>query len=186
MDYIPGKEAEIQALLSAWPFDYVIGSVHWLDGWGFDFVGDEECLAEWERRDKLALYAAYFNTLVKAAQSGLFSTLGHPDIIRIMGIYPSGEWFDLAERAIRAVADTGVCLECSTAGLRKPVGEIYPSEQFLRTCQAHGVLVTLASDAHEPEDTGRDFERSVELLKACGYQEFQVFTARNRAAVVLP
>lgn len=185
MDYIPGKEEETRALLQSAPFDYVIGSVHWLGGWGFDFVGDETCLREWGSRDTHEVYARYFETVVQAAESGLFDTLGHPDLVKIMGIYPPGEWFSLAEEAIVAIARTGVCIEVSSAGLRKPVGEIYPSEPFLRVCRAHGIPVTMASDAHEPEDTGRDFDRSTRLLRACGYEELQVFAGRVRSSVTL-
>lgn len=186
LDYVPGKGEEIRRLLAQAPFDFVLGSVHWLDGWGFDFVGDEACMAEWRRRDLREVYARYFEVLSGAAGSGLFDVLGHADLIKIMGLYPEEPWHELAEAAVEAIATAGVAVEVNTAGLRKPVGEIYPGEWLLRRLKARGVPVTIGSDAHEPEDAGRDFDRAGELLWACGYREYAVFRGRRRESRPLP
>lgn len=186
MDYIPDREGAIRELLARAPFDFVLGSVHWLDGWGFDFVGHDECLAEWHRRDRRAVYARYFEILAGAAESGLFDVIGHADLVKIMGLYPDGPWHDLAAPALEAIARAGVAVEVNSAGLRKPVGEIYPGEWLLRLLNEHGVPVTLGSDAHVPEDCGRDFDQAVALLKACGYREFSVFRGRKRESRPLP
>ncbi|MGE5553009.1 MAG: histidinol-phosphatase [Betaproteobacteria bacterium] len=186
MDYLPGKEKEIRDLLAQASFDFVIGSVHWLDGWGFDFVGEEACLAEWMRRDRRRVFARYFEILAGAAESRLFEVLGHADLIKIMGLYPEEPWHDLAEPALQAIAAAGVAVEVNTAGLRKPVGEIYPGEWLLRRLHELGVPVTTGSDAHEPEDCGRDFNRAAELLRSCGYREYLVFRGRRRESRPLP
>ncbi|MDI6871890.1 MAG: histidinol-phosphatase [Bacillota bacterium] len=186
MDYVSGKEEEIRDFLSRAPFDFVLGSVHWLDGWGFDFVGDEACMAEWERRDRRQVFARYFELLAGAASSGLFDVIGHADLVKIMGLYPSPPWSDLAEPAIGAIAAAGVAVEVNTAGLRRPVGEMYPGEWLLRRFRELGVPVTVGSDAHEPEDCGRDFDRAVDLLWSCGYREYTVFRRRRRESRPLP
>jgi histidinol-phosphatase (PHP family) len=186
LDYLPGKEEETRELLSRAPFDFVLGSVHWLDGWGFDFVGQEECLAEWARRDRRAVFGRYFELLAQAAGSGLFDVLGHLDLIKIMGLYPEEPWQELAEPALRAIAAAGAAVEVNTAGLRKPVGEIYPGEWLLRRLHDLGVPATTGSDAHDPEDCGRDFDRAVALLWSCGYREYQVFRRRKRESRPLP
>lgn len=186
MDYVPGKEAETAALLGEAPFDFVIGSVHWLDGWGFDFVGDEGCLAEWRRRDRREVFRRYFEILAEAARSGLFDIIGHADLVKIMGLYPETPWHELAEPAIAAIARAGVAVELNTAGLRRPVGEMYPGGWLLRRLREHGVPVSTGSDAHEPEDSGRDFDRAVRFLWECGYREFSVFRGRRRESRPLP
>lgn len=186
MDYIPGREAEIAALLAQAPFDFVIGSVHWLDGWGFDFVGHDECMAEWARRDRRAVYARYFEILAEASQSGLFDIIGHADLVKIMGLYPDTPWHDLAAPAVEAIAAAGVAVEVNTAGLRRPVGEMYPGEWLLSELHRRGVPVTLGSDAHVPEDCGRDFDRATALLWRVGYREFSVLSGRRRESRPLP
>lgn len=186
MDFVPGKEDAIREFLAKADFDYAIGSVHWLDGWGFDFLGDEACLAEWRRRDLFEVYRRYFEVLAQAAQSGLFQIIGHADLVKIMGFYPDRPWQELAEPALEAIAASGVAVEVNTAGLRKPVGEMYPAEWLLRRMRAHNVPVTLGSDAHVPEDSGRDFDRAVRLLRSCGYEEYSVFRQRRRETRPLP
>lgn len=186
MDYVPGKERETRDLLAQAAFDYVIGSVHWLDGWMFDYVGDPACMAEWDRRDRRAVYARYFAVLAQAAASGLFQIIGHADLVKIMGFYPGQPWPELAEPAIAAIAAAGVAVEVNTAGLRKPVGEMYPAAWLLRQLKLHNVPVTLGSDAHVPEDSGRDFDLAVRLLRSCGYTEYSVFHQQQREVRPLP
>jgi histidinol-phosphatase (PHP family) len=84
------------------------------------------------------------------------------------------------------VAASGVAVEVSTAGLRMPVREMYPDEGFLRLCREREIGVTLGSDAHRPDDVGRDFEQALALLRRVGYGEICVFSARRRTALRLP
>jgi histidinol-phosphatase (PHP family) len=186
LDFLPGRAAASRELVARAPFDFVIGSVHWLDGWGFDFVGHEECLAEWRRRDTREVYARYFALLAQAAESRLFDVLGHADLVKIMGFHPEEPWHELADEAVAAIAAAGVAVEVNTAGLRKPVGEMYPGAWLLRRLREGGVPVTIGSDAHLPEDCGRDFDRAVALLRSCGYEEYSVFRERRRESRSLP
>jgi histidinol-phosphatase (PHP family) len=167
VDYIPGREAELRTLLARHPWDFILGSLHYLDGLGIDqepsfvaAVGPEQA------------YHRYFDTLPRAAATGLFDSLAHPDLVKFFAGPIAWD-----QGAFVAGLD-GVCLEVSTAGLRKPHGRIYPEPELLAAANRAGVHVTLASDAHEPRDVGRDFDRALDLLRANGYETVTVFEER--------
>jgi histidinol-phosphatase (PHP family) len=171
VDYVPGREDETRELLSPYPWDYLLGSIHYIDGLGvdaeprlLDAVGVEEA------------WTQYFDTLASAAGSGLFDSLSHPDLVKIFGERAAS--FDYAPVAA-AIAAGGVAVEVSTAGLRKPVGELYPHPDFLAACRDRGVPVTLGSDAHTPDLVGRDFDRARELLQSVGYETITIFEQRR-------
>jgi histidinol-phosphatase (PHP family) len=171
VDYVPGREDETRALLAPYPWDYLLGSVHFIDGFGVD--GEPRLVDEVGVEDA---WQRYFETLARAASSGLFDSLSHPDLVKIFG--DRAERFDYAEIA-DAIAESGVAVEVSTAGLRKPVGELYPHPDFLMSCRERGVPVTTGSDAHSPDVVGRDFDRARELLSAAGYDTVTVFERRQ-------
>lgn len=171
VDYVPGREDETRELLAPYPWDYLLGSIHFIDGLGvdgeprlLDAVGVEEA---WRR---------YFDALGHAARSRLFDSLSHPDLVKIFGELV--ETFDYGP-VVDAIAAAGVAVEVSTAGLRKPVRELYPHPNFLAACRARAVPVTLASDAHSPDLVGRDFDRARELLRSAGYETITVFEQRE-------
>jgi histidinol-phosphatase (PHP family) len=171
VDYVPGREDETRELLAHYPWDYLLGSIHFIDGLGVD--GEPRLL------DAVGVHEAwrrYFETLAGAASSGLFDSLSHPDLVKIFG--ERAQTFDYAPVA-EAIAESGVAVEVSTAGLRKPVGELYPHPDFLAACRERGVPVTLGSDAHSPELVGRDFDRARELLRSAGYETVTVFEGRQ-------
>jgi histidinol-phosphatase (PHP family) len=118
----------------------------------------------------------YFETLSAAARSGLFDSLSHPDLVKIFGLRAAS--FDYGP-VVNAIADAGIAVEVSTAGLSKPVRELYPHPEFLAECRARDVPVTLASDAHSPDVVGRDFDQALELLRAAGYETVTVFEQRR-------
>ena len=170
LDYVPGREDETRALLAPYPWDYLLGSVHFVDGLGIDgaprladAVGVEEM---WRR---------YFEMLTRAAGSGLFDSLSHPDLAKVFGDRLEYDYTDISD----AIAESGVAVEVSTAGLRKPVGELYPHPDFLGACRERGVPVTTGSDAHVPSLVGRDFDRARELLRSAGYETITVFDRRQ-------
>jgi histidinol-phosphatase (PHP family) len=170
LDYVPGLEEETLALLAPYPWDYLLGSVHFVDGLGIDGaprLADEVGVEEMWRR--------YFETLVGAARSRLFDSLSHPDLAKVFGDRVEFDYTDISS----AIADSGVAVEVSTAGLRKPVGELYPHPDFLSACWERGVPVTTGSDAHVPSLVGRDFDRSRELLRSAGYETVTVFDRRQ-------
>jgi histidinol-phosphatase (PHP family) len=171
VDYVPGREDETRALLAPYPWDFLLGSVHWIDGLSVDgdprLVGEVGVEEAWRR---------YFDELARAARSGLFDSLSHPDLVKIFG--DRVDAFDYSEIA-EAIAGCGVAVEVSTAGLRKPVRELYPHPDFLAACRARGVPVTTGSDAHSPDVVGRDFDRARELLRSAGYDTVTVFERRQ-------
>ncbi|MBN2025620.1 MAG: histidinol-phosphatase HisJ family protein [Actinobacteria bacterium] len=183
VDYIPGYEDRLSSLLAEHPFDYIMGSLHFVDGWGFD---DPRNLDGYEGRDLFQLWRRYFELLGDAAESGLFDVLAHPDLIKKFGFRPDADVTCLYRECLDRVAAAGVAVEVSTAGLRKPVGEIYPSEGFLRLCHDRGIAVTLGSDAHRPGEVGDRLEEALPLLRRVGYGEVAVFEARVRAYLALP
>ncbi|NLJ69149.1 MAG: histidinol-phosphatase HisJ family protein [Firmicutes bacterium] len=176
MDYIPGKEAEIAALIDAYPWDYVLGSVHFLGKWAFD-VSPE---VGWPDKDVNSAYHAYFTAMLEAVSSGLFDSITHPDLIKIFGHRPRIPLEPYYEAMAEALAQSDTCVEINAAGLRKPVGIIYPEPEFLAKCQQAGVPITLACDAHYPEDVGKGLDEAIELARSAGYTEVAIFTGRQR------
>jgi histidinol-phosphatase (PHP family) len=170
VDYVAGREEETRALLAPYPWDYLLGSVHYVDGLAvdgeprlLDAVGVKEA---WRR---------YFERLEAAARSGLFDSLSHPDLVKIFGERTEFDYGPVAD----TIAESGVAVEVSTAGLRKPVGEMYPHPELLAACRERDVPVTLASDAHSPDLVGRDFDRAVRLLQSGGYETVTIFEQRR-------
>jgi histidinol-phosphatase (PHP family) len=182
MDYVPGKEAAIREYLRRGPWDFVLGSVHWLGSWGIDVA---EMQQEYERRDPEALWAEYYDTMIRMVASGLFDVATHPDLPKIFGHpRPAPEVRRrLYARFTEVLADTGVALEINVAGLRRPVGEIYPEPALLEEAYRRGIAVTLASDAHEPENAGRDLAQAAALARSIGWTSARGFRAGERVDV---
>ncbi len=180
MDFVPGREDRIARVLDAHPFDYVVGSVH--------FVGegavDDERFDVWRGvSDPDRLWARYFEMLAEAARSGLYDILAHPDLIKYWGgrrPVPARDPRFHYEPAIEAIAETGVAVEISTAGLRKPIGEIYPATDFAEMCVEAGATFALSSDAHVPEDVGYGYDAALAALERWGVDELAVFEGRER------
>jgi histidinol-phosphatase (PHP family) len=176
VDYFPGIEADLRDTLARYPWDYLLGSVHFVDGFPVD---QEPGLVE-----KLGPHEAwrrYFVWLRNAARSGLFDSLSHPDLAKHHGPRPDAETVQwLHEETADAIEAAGICVEVSSAGLHKPVGQLYPDPPLLAACHARGVPITLASDAHVPQNVGRDLDRAVEHARAAGYETVTVFEGRQR------
>lgn len=182
MDYIPETKDKIGCFLSTQPFDFVLGSVHWIDGFGFD---NPDWLPEWDTRSVDRLYIRYFELLREAVQSQMFDAIAHADVIKIFGHRPSFSLQEEYRQLADALTDNGVCLEVSTAGWRKPVNELYPHLNLLKLCFERGVNITLASDAHEPIHVGFEFNRAVSVLSDVGFKELATFTNRQLKIVKL-
>jgi histidinol-phosphatase (PHP family) len=181
-DYIPGHEQQLERILRAYDWDYVIGSVHFVEGWGIDDARYLSGFAEW---DIDALYARYFDLVGAAAETGLFDTIGHADLVKKFGhrpvADPSGWYAELAARLARSQ----VCAEVNTAGLRKPVGEIYPHPNLLQALHSASVPVTFGSDAHAPGEVASDFHTATQLMLSAGYESYVRFEQRHRARMPL-
>jgi histidinol-phosphatase (PHP family) len=186
-DYIPGAEERIEALLAARDFDYVVGSVHFI-GEG-DAAIDHKGFDVWEGQgDPDEIWRRYFAMLADAARSGLFDILAHPDLVKVWGRatpLPDRDLCAFYEPAVEAIAESGIAVEISTAGIRKPVGELYPSRQFAEMCVDAGAHFALSSDAHLPEQIGFEYERAVQFMDELGIGELCVFEQRQRSLAPL-
>lgn len=177
MDFLPGFEGRIRKLIETYPFDYVIGSVHFIGEWQFE---DSKKIADYKKWDIDELYKVYFNLVQKAAESGLFDIIGHVDLIKKLGFRAKGDISDILRETAEVLKKNNVCIEINSSGLERACKEMYPSEKFLRICFDNGVPITLGSDAHKPEDVGNHFDRALELAKKVGYRKIAVFTKRKR------
>jgi histidinol-phosphatase (PHP family) len=179
-DFIPGSEDRMANLLEAYDFDYVVGSVHFLRDGSLDM---EEYSVWSTTRGAEEIWRRYFQTLGEAARSGLFDILAHPDLVKVWGSErprPEGDLRRYYEPAIEGIAEAGIAVEVSTAGLRKRAQEIYPAPAFLEMCVDAGAPVALSSDAHRPQDVGADYEQALELLERVGVRELCLFERRSR------
>jgi histidinol-phosphatase (PHP family) len=185
-DFVPGAEERTAELLAARPFDYVVGSVHFLGERAVDHEGWDV----WEAAgDADEVWRRYFEALAECARSGLFDVLAHPDLVKVWGRgrpLPEGDLRRFHELAVEAIAESGIAVELSTAGLRKPVGELYPAPAFARLCVEAGAPFALSSDAHLPEQVGFAYDRALDLLAELGVGEIAVFEQRERRLAPLP
>lgn len=182
-DFVPGHERELEAILRRYDWDYVLGSVHFVEGWGMD---DSRYLNGYDQWNVDALYAHYFDLMGQAAETGFFDVMGHVDLVKKFGHSPHTTQSDNHARLAQRFARTGVTVEVNASGLRKPCREMYPSAELLGTCRAAGVPTTFASDAHEPGHVALDFALSIELMRSVGYERFSRFAGRTRSEEELP
>ena len=181
-DWIPQHRAYTASCIASHAFDIVLGSVHFLDEWVFD---DPRLIDEWSRRDVGDAWTQYFETLTQAASSGLFDVMAHPDLVKKFGHVPPGDLSALYDDVAGAIADAGVAIEVSSAGLRKPCREIYPSDELLAAFCRAGVPVTTASDAHSPREVGRGLAEVRAAAARAGYTKIAYFEAREMREVAL-
>jgi histidinol-phosphatase (PHP family) len=168
----------VAGLLSGYPFDVLLGSVHWVDAWRFDDVDDAVSMAEWSVRDVDASWDAYTAAIEELAASGACDVLAHPDLIKAAGHLPRApaEWWD---RIAEAAAASGMAAELSSSGWRKPVGEQYPARGLLERLVARGVPLTTASDAHHLDHVSYRADDLRGVLGAVGVHTLQAYAARR-------
>jgi histidinol-phosphatase (PHP family) len=180
MDYIPGGEDRTASLLDGHDFDYVIGSVHFVG----DRAVDDDAFDIWTSgKDADQIWQRYFEMVGEAARSGLFDFLAHPDLVKKWGRsrpQPQRDPRFHYEHAVEAIAEAGVAVEVSTAGLRKPVGEMYPSSALAEMLVDAGVPFVLNSDAHTPDEVGHEYDRAVAAMKDWGIEQVATFERRAR------
>jgi histidinol-phosphatase (PHP family) len=180
-DYLPGHEDWIRELAARHPWDYFIGSVHYVsDSWAID---DPQKLSEWKTRDSFEVWQIYFERLTKAAESKLFEIIGHSDLPKKFGHRPTRDITPLYEKFLDAAKKSGCAIELNTAGLRKNCKEIYPSREILQLAFQKGVPICFGSDAHAPEEVGMNFAEGISLAHETGYTESCRFAKRQRQFV---
>jgi len=183
-DFVPGTEGRTAAMLDARDFDYVVGSVHFV-GEG-DAAVDHDGFDVWAAPDASGeeIWTRYFDHFNRCARSGLFDILAHPDLVKVWGSdrrpLPEGDLRRFYEPAVEAIVEGGSAVELSTAGLRKPVGELYPAREFAELVVEAGVPFALSSDAHLPEQIGFRYDDALAFLDDLGVEEIAVFEGRRR------
>ena len=179
-DFVPGAEDRTASLLESHPFDYVVGSVHFIG----DHALDTEVYGVWNAKgDPDEVWRLYFEAIAESARSGLFDILAHPDLVKYWGDarpQPRRDPRFYYEPAVEAIAESGIAVEVSTAGLRKPVSEIYPAPAFAEMCVEAGAVFALSSDAHTPGEVGYGYEQALAFLEGLGVEEISVFERRER------
>ena len=178
VDYYPGRMDKVAAVLEGYPFDVLLGSIHWLGAWMFDDLDSAVAMGEWDSRRVEDVWDDYTRALEELAATGAVDVLAHPDLCKVTGRRPDvpDEFYD---RMADAAAAAGIAAEVSSAGWRKPADEAYPAPDLLARFHARGVPITTASDAHRLGDVAA---RSVDLktlVQKAGYAELTAFDARR-------
>ncbi len=177
VDYYRGRMEEVARLLDGYPFDVLLGSVHWLGTWRFDDLSDEVSMAQWPVRSTDAAWDQYTTAIEELAASGTCDVLAHPDLVKVTGRRPAApeEWWD---RLAEAAASSGMAAEVSSAGWRKPVAAAYPDPGLLERLARRGVAFTTASDAHGLPDVAHRVHDLAALLHTAGVTELQAYRRR--------
>jgi len=174
VDYLPGH---MDARVLNADVDYLIGSVHFIDGWGFD---NPEFIGRYEEEDIDAIWQKYFDAIEAMAKSKLFDIVGHLDLIKVFKFMPKKDINLIAKKALHAIKESDMVLEINVAGYRKPVAEAYPSTSLLTQAYALDIPITFSSDAHKPQQVGLYNEEVVALAKSVGYTKCAYFEKRKR------
>jgi histidinol-phosphatase (PHP family) len=183
VDFFPETIDAVLDFLAPYPWDFLIGSVHWIGGWAVDHGGAAH---EYARRGVRRAYEDYFALEAQLAASGSVDVLAHADVIKKYGFVPDTVPADLYLPVVEEAARTGTAVEVSSAGLRAAAGEVYPAPAFLSMFAAAGVPITLASDAHRPEECAVGRDEVVRAARAAGYTERLRFRRRRADTVPLP
>jgi len=179
-DFYPGTEAWVQEFNESQPFDYLIGSVHYLGTWGFD---DPIFVHKYNEQDIDKVYDLYFHHIKQSARCRLFDIIGHCDLVKKFGHRPTKNMEEVLRETFKVVKEANMAVEINTSGLRKPVKEIYPSEQILKILQEYRIPLTLGSDAHAPGEVGKDFSLARQLIEKYGRGKLSLFTQRQRSEI---
>lgn len=182
VDFFPESIDTVVDLLANYPFDFLIGSVHWVGGWSIDA---SDVVYEFERRGIDKAWHDYFQLVADLARKNVVEVLAHVDVCKKFGYRPDAEPIHLYEQVVRGAVAGGTAVEVSSQGLRSPVNEIYPSASFLRMFHDAGVPITLASDAHFAEQAGYKHGEVVAAARAAGYDRHLRFEQRRPYEVPL-
>jgi len=174
VDYLKGHVD--QRVLDA-KVDYLIGSVHFIDKWGFD---NPEFIGKYEEKDIDEIWQKYFDTVEEMAQSKLFDIVGHLDLIKVFKFLPNKPVLSFAKKALLAIKEADMVIELNAAGYRKPIAEAYPCEEILNYMYELRIPITFGSDAHAPEQVGLNSQKLIDLARKVGYKECVVFRKREK------
>ncbi|MDQ6955195.1 MAG: histidinol-phosphatase HisJ [Mariprofundaceae bacterium] len=184
-DFYPGTEEAVKSMIDAYAWDYVMGSVHYIGDWAFD---NPDEAYRWDAMDYEDAYCDYFDLVARSAQAGMFDVIGHPDLIKKFGQRaPLGSIrVDKAESLmLDAVQASGAVLEISSAGLRKPIGEVYPHTNIVKKAAAMAIPFCFGSDAHAPNEVAYAMDECLHILQGHGIYELVTFEKRQRRMIAI-
>ncbi len=183
-DYYDGCERFLQDWLPRQDFDLVLGSVHYINNWGFDNPDERHV---WDAVDVTNTWAAYFELIGKLADTRLADAFGHLDLPKKFGHRPSDrDLKEIAQPALDRVAKAGMAIEINTSGLRRQVHEIYPSALLLSLAKERDIPICFGSDAHRPEEVGWHFDSALALARSVGYTHAVQYRHRQPLPYALP
>ncbi|MCP4307021.1 MAG: histidinol-phosphatase [bacterium] len=183
VDFFPDTIDAVLDFLKPYPWDFLIGAVHWIGAWAVDYPPSAH---EFERRGIRQAYEDYFEVERQLAASGTVDVLAHVDVVKVHGHVLEEPPLELYAATVAAAASSGTAVEVSSAGIHKPVGEMYPAPTFLQLFGQADVPITLASDAHEPSQCGRDADVLAAAAREAGYSQHLVFDDRIATRQDLP
>lgn len=177
-DYLPGLESFIEQQTASAPLNHVLGSVH-------PQIGEYQ--DRFYRGDDFAFQKQYFEHLAMAAETGLYDTLSHPDLVKNIApdAWETNAILPFIQRSLDRIAATGVAMELNTSGLQKAIPEMNPFPEMLREMNDRGIPVVIGADAHIPERVAADYETALDLLEDSGYESISFFLDRKRQDVPL-
>ena len=161
--------------------DYLIGSVHFLDTWGFD---NPAFIAQYKGKDIDKLYEDYFNALGAMIKSGLFDIVGHIDLIKVFNYRPKRDIRHYAQPIIKLAKKADMVIELNSAGYRKACNELYPSDEILELMAQNDIKITFGSDAHSIEQVGLNMSKSIDKAREFGFSKAYVFKERFKEGIV--
>ncbi len=176
-DFIEGYEADIERIVQMYPWDYVIGSVHFLGRWD---ISDSRQLEEWKGRDVDEVYRRYYDAVQKAAKSGFYDYIGHIDVIKRFGYLPASDLSGLEKETLDVIKERDLAIELNASGLRMPIGEMFPGRRMLEYCLEREIPLTVGSDAHQPERLAQYLDQATDQLKQIGFTHLATFKRRRR------
>ncbi len=183
-DYYNGCNTFLREWLPAQDFDFVLGSVHYIDDWGFDNPSHRHI---WDSVDVTATWRKYFELVGRLADSGLFDAVAHLDLPKKFRYRPSDKDLkEMAQPILDRIAGAGIGIELNTSGLQKPVNEIYPSPLIVSMAFEREIPICFGSDAHRPEDVGAGFDLALKLARETGYTHYFKISRRTKQFIPLP
>ena len=160
--------------------DFVLGSIHYLNRADEMFDNVPIGAGQFAHRDIDEIYSDYFCRVRQLAESGLIDCLAHLDLVKIHGHRPRAPVASIVNETLETIRVHNLAIELSTAGWRKPVNVLYPSDEIILLALEKGIPFTIASDAHSWAQLGENYHRLAEKLLALGIREISVFEKHRR------
>jgi histidinol-phosphatase (PHP family) len=179
VDYMSNSSYLEDVIINA-KVDYLIGSVHFIDEWGFD---NPAYLKDYAHKDIDKLWQDYFDTIEYMAKTNYFDVAGHLDLIKVFNYLPKKDIRIIAKNALMAIKKSDMTIEINTAGLRKPIKEQYPSMNLLKMAFELGIDITFSSDAHSVKQVGLYYEEVAQIAKSIGYTDCIIFKNKEKVRV---